>query len=240
MPSLTSYRGLQVVTPDPTGAGGLAIQDDLKSLVDWSPKNVWSQTSNPTVNDDETDDFYPGSMWLRTNVTPPNLFLCESSALGAAVWRQLLIRLVQDSLPTLGENLDVNGKKVVSTSNGAIIFEPNGSGCVGIGTASPTSLLQVAGPIATAITTKSANATISANESIIGCNAAGGNITLTLPSASGIVGRHYTVKKLDSSANMINVDAASSETIDGSASQALTAQYQVLKIVSDGTNWWIV
>jgi hypothetical protein len=34
MATLTDYRGLKVVAPDPTGAGGLAIQNDLKELAD--------------------------------------------------------------------------------------------------------------------------------------------------------------------------------------------------------------
>jgi len=34
MATLIDYRGLQVVDPDPTGAGGLAIQNDLKELAD--------------------------------------------------------------------------------------------------------------------------------------------------------------------------------------------------------------
>ena len=78
MATLTAYRGLQVVTPDPTGDGGLAIQDDLKSLVDWSPKSVWAQSADPTVSDDQTADFFPGSLWLRTDSSPPKLFVCES------------------------------------------------------------------------------------------------------------------------------------------------------------------
>ena len=56
MAALTAYRGLQVVTPNPTGDGGLAIQNDLKSLVDWSPKSVWAQTADPTASNDQRDD----------------------------------------------------------------------------------------------------------------------------------------------------------------------------------------
>ena len=97
MASLTAYRGLQVLSPDPTGDGGLAIQNDLKALVDWSPKSVWAQSADPTVDDDETEDFFPGSIWLRTNTTPPKLFVCRSSATGAAVWQQILLEVAQDS-----------------------------------------------------------------------------------------------------------------------------------------------
>lgn len=116
MAALTAYRGLQVVTPDPTGNGGLAIQDDLKSLVDWSPKSVWAQSADPTVDDDQTEDFFPGSLWLRTDTSPPKLFVCQSSATGAAVWKQVLLQVVQDAAPKLGGDLDVNGQTIVSSS----------------------------------------------------------------------------------------------------------------------------
>jgi len=110
MPSLTNYRGLQVLDPDPSGAGGLAIQDDLKSLVTWGPKSLLNQSTSPTVDDDVDADFYPGSLWLQTNTTPPRLFVCKSNAAGAAEW----ITLVQtDNSPKLGGDLDVNGHKLV-------------------------------------------------------------------------------------------------------------------------------
>jgi len=51
----------------------------------------------------------------------------------------------EDSTPQLGGDLDVNGNKIVTTSNGDIVLEPNGTGKVGIGTDSPTKELQVAG-----------------------------------------------------------------------------------------------
>lgn len=86
MPSLVNYHGLQVLSPDPTGDGGLAIQNDLKSLVDWSPKSVWDESTAPTAGDDEDDDFFPGSFWLRTDTTPARLFVCQSSTAASAVW----------------------------------------------------------------------------------------------------------------------------------------------------------
>jgi len=87
MASLTAYRGLQVLTPDPIGDGGLAIQNDLKALVDWSPKSVWAQSTSPAAGDDQTAYYFPGSLWLRTDVSPPKLFVCQSSGTEAAVWK---------------------------------------------------------------------------------------------------------------------------------------------------------
>ncbi len=87
MASLTNYKGLQVVTPNPSGAGGLAINDDFKSLVDWNPKCKWDATADPTVSDDSgsTKNYQVGSMWF--NEDTGGLFLCVDASTGAAVWR---------------------------------------------------------------------------------------------------------------------------------------------------------
>lgn len=143
MATLTAYKGLQVVTPDPTGDGGLAIQNDFKALVDWSPKSSWSESTVPGANDDQTLDYHPGSLWLRTDTTPPQLFVCQSSATASAVWRQLLLEVVQDAAPQLGGDLDVNGHRQTTTGNGNILILPDGSGKVGVGVATPSSVLLV-------------------------------------------------------------------------------------------------
>ncbi|MFM7167293.1 MAG: hypothetical protein ACKO3T_18790 [Planctomycetaceae bacterium] len=240
MASLTAYRGLQVLTPDPAGDGGLAIQNDLKALVDWSPKSVWAQSADPTVDDDETEDFFPGSFWLRTNTTPQKLFVCRNSSTGAAVWQQILLQIAQDSAPKLGGDLDINGKQIISSSNADIVVKPNGSGNVGLDTTSPNTLLQVAGPIATAITTKTSNYSVSSTDSVVLCDATGGALTVTLPSAAGISGRQYSVKRTSGGTNAVTIATQSGETIDGAATRSLAAQYQSATVVSDGANWWVV
>ena len=108
MASLIDYKGLQVVSPDPVGAGGLAIQDDLKQLVDWNPKSRWDATTDPASNDDEGNDFHPGSMWLNTGVTPARLFVCKNAATGAAEWEQI----------AAAEDAVLYRVKVASTANG--------------------------------------------------------------------------------------------------------------------------
>lgn len=71
-------------------------------------------------------------------------------------------------------------------------------------------------------------------------NATSGNITLTLPAASTSAGLRYYVKKTDSSANTVTVDGNASETIDGATTKVLTAQYDKLQIICDGSAWWII
>jgi hypothetical protein len=115
-----------------------------------------------------------------------------------------------------------------------------GTGNVGIGTTSPASLLQVNGAIATTIANKTAAYTLTASDSVITADATGGAFTVTLPTAVGIAGRAYTVKKIDASANAVTVGTTSSQTIDGAVTAALSARYQFVTVVSDGANWQIV
>ncbi len=123
MAALVNFQGLQVVSPDPSGDGGLAIQNDLKFLVQWSPKSVWNATSSPAAGNDSSQNFYAGSLWLRTDTTPMQLFLCLSPTPTAAVWVPVLLNVVQDSSPKLGGDLDVNGHKIV----GAVQIGSTGS-----------------------------------------------------------------------------------------------------------------
>lgn len=71
-------------------------------------------------------------------------------------------------------------------------------------------------------------------------NASAGAITRTLPGAANEGdGRMVTLKKVDSSANVVTIEPASG-TIDGAASISLTSQYQSRTFLSDGTNYHIV
>ncbi|MCA9058609.1 MAG: hypothetical protein KDA85_08920 [Planctomycetaceae bacterium] len=185
MPSLVNYHGLQVLSPDPTGDGGLAIQNDLKSLVDWSPKSVWNGSADPTAGDDENDDFFPGSFWLRTDTTPARLFVCQSSTASSAVWVPLT-------------------------------------------------------PPLRFMVSKTAAYTITTSDDIVLCDATGAAFTVTLPTAVGNTGRQLVVKRLNSGSNAVTVAAAGSETIDGASTVSLSTQYQVITMVSDGSNWAVI
>lgn len=77
-------------------------------------------------------------------------------------------------------------------------------------------------------------------DSVVLVNATSGAKDITLPSASVVTGKQLKYKKTDASANAVTISGAGSETIDGSASYALTAQYKYVAIVSDGYNWYIV
>lgn len=71
-------------------------------------------------------------------------------------------------------------------------------------------------------------------------SAAGGAITMTLPTAGNAKGREIVFKKTDSSANAVTLSPQGGATVDGAASATLTTQYQTRRLYSDGTNWWLL
>lgn len=81
--------------------------------------------------------------------------------------------------------------------------------------------------------------TLGANDGLVTANATTAAFTITLPTAVGIAGRQYTVKKIDSSANAVTVGTTSAQTIDGATTYALSRQFQYLQVVSDGSNWQV-
>lgn len=79
-----------------------------------------------------------------------------------------------------------------------------------------------------------------ASDRVIFCNATGGNMTVTLPSAVVHVGRQLTIKRTNTTANTVTVGSAAG-TIDGSVSYIIPGgTLNSITVVSDGTNWYIV
>jgi hypothetical protein len=114
------------------------------------------------------------------------------------------------------------------------------TGNVGVATTTPNSTIQVNGSFSTAIATKIADYTATANDHILIVDATAAVRTMTLPTAVGIAGRQYIIKKKDNSANNVIIAAAGAETIDGVPSVTMNIQWQVRTLVSDGTNWMII
>ncbi len=105
----------------------------------------------------------------------------------------------------------------------------------------PASTLQVGGSLGMAIVTKTANYSASVNDYTILCNNTSGAITISLPTAVGITGRIYVIKKISAAGNNVIVAGFSGvETIDGNITNTLTAQYSDITIQSDGTSWYIL
>lgn len=88
------------------------------------------------------------------------------------------------------------------------------------------------------IVSKSANYTIQDDDDVVKVNASANAVTITLPDT--IEGRKYTIKKIDSSANVVTVDEKGSDTIDGALTYALSLQWKYITVVASPNNWFII
>jgi trimeric autotransporter adhesin len=90
------------------------------------------------------------------------------------------------------------------------------------------------------IVTKTAAYSVAATDFTILGNASAGSFSVTLPTAVGVSGKIYGVKKIDSSANTVTIATTSAQTIDGNTTRILSLQYDGAQVQSDGSNWFII
>ena len=77
------------------------------------------------------------------------------------------------------------------------------------------------------------------DDDVILCDATGGVFNISLPTAAGIRGKIYLIKKIDTSSNKVTVDTFGTETIDDQLTQELK-KYDALMVISDDTNWQVI
>jgi hypothetical protein len=119
-----------------------------------------------------------------------------------------------------------------------------GSNTTVIGNSSTTSA-KIWGSLATtgrvmALTSKTAAYNVTATDEVIIADATSSAFNVTLPTAVGVTGQTYTIKRINSGANIVTIATTSSQTIDGSTTAPIKLQYQSLTVVSDGANWHII
>jgi hypothetical protein len=105
-------------------------------------------------------------------------------------------------------------------------------------TGTANSTLQVEGSVALSIRTITASTTLSNTDYTILVNAAGGAVTVTLPTpAPTIVGRTYIIKKI---AGGLSNDVIVNGPIEDGNSFSIYNDWTVLKIQCDGSRWYII
>lgn len=104
----------------------------------------------------------------------------------------------------------------------------------------PIHTCDIQGNLGLTITANKVGAYAPATETVIPCDATAGAFAINLPSAVGIRGRVYIIKKVDATANAVTVTPNGAETIDGAATVVLNAQWQVTRIISNNVNWLII
>jgi hypothetical protein len=122
-----------------------------------------------------------------------------------------------------------------------------GGGGGGVGPQGPPGIQGPTGPAgmnafgnAVSVSTKTSNYTLLTTDFVILGDCTSGAITFTLPTASAGIGRIFFVKKVDASANVLSLQGAGSDTIDGMNIFMLPSQWQAITVVSSGTAWYIL
>lgn len=98
-------------------------------------------------------------------------------------------------------------------------------------------ILKINGNLGTSIRTETTTYSIARGDSIVLGNTTGSSFTVTLPTAIGYSGQQYTIKNIGN--NTLTVETTSAQTIDGATSINLI-QHEVIKVISDGSNFWII
>lgn len=81
---------------------------------------------------------------------------------------------------------------------------------------------------------------ISDDADLLLADATAGPVTVNLPAAVENTNRIISVKKWDSSANAVTVDANAAELIDGALTAVLGTQYETVTLACDGLAWFVI
>jgi hypothetical protein len=66
----------------------------------------------------------------------------------------------------------------------------------------------------------------------------GGALTITLPSALSYPGRRILIKKIDATGNAVTISRSGTDTIEGSNTMSLAAQWNKQELISNGNTMW--
>jgi hypothetical protein len=87
---------------------------------------------------------------------------------------------------------------------------------------------------------KLAQYTILADDYFVKADATSASFGCVLPTAVGVAGKQYCIKKVDVTANAVIVSGTAAETIDGAATSSLASQWSSITVIADGNNWLVV
>ncbi len=136
-----------------------------------------------------------------------------------------------------------------SGANGDLYYRDSSGNFTRLGVGGNGQVLKVSGGVPAwgtdagvtfATTTQTTNYTVGSSDTVVFANATSGNVTVTIPAASGLAGYRFYIKRVDGSANTVTVQRSGSDTIDGMTSFTLDQQYTAFAVVSNGSAWYIL
>lgn len=225
---------------DPFGVVSVDIDSDADGVTlsaqywngTWTTLNIGDGTND--LNTDGTISFSPPSDWAEVSIN------------GSPVYYWIRLRSPSTNItsaptiysiaPTQDERLSVWSQ--AGDTDPALHIDHKQR--IGVNTDTPTSSLSVNGSLTIDVTSVSATTTADESDTVLLVNANAGSRIINLPSASSALGRVYFIKKTDASVNSVTIDGAAGETIDGSTTKVLSTQYHAVKIISNGSNWFIL
>ncbi len=136
--------------------------------------------------------------------------------------------------------ITTTGQTFAGTKNFQDSIIANKSILVG-NTGAANSTMQVNGSLSLAIITVTTNYAIAANDNTVLVNTTTGAINVSLPAATNISGRIYTIKKIGTGGidNQLTITPASG-TIDGGTSYIIYNDWTGLTLQTDGSNWFVI
>lgn len=137
------------------------------------------------------------------------------------------------------------------TTGGDIIYGSTGGAAARLANGSANQVLTSAGGTSaptwsdTAVpilgtTSETTTYTATTSDNVILADTSGGDWTLTLYAASGNAGRVLEIILTTSDTNTLTIDGNASETIGGSTTISLYEQFERVKLLCDGSNWFVV
>lgn len=138
---------------------------------------------------------------------------------------------------TAGSIPFINSTKDIAQNNTQLFWDATNNR-MGIGTATPSSTLQVNGSFSAKIVTVTGNYTATATDHTIIAKPTTRGITITLPSAASSTGRIYIIKRV--STRLVTIDPNGSEQIDGAKTYSISSNNFAATIQSDGVAWYVI
>lgn len=203
------------------------------------PRANLSATTDPTATDDDAAGYAVASLWF--NVTDQQVFVCWDASTGAAVWKELgtetLNNLTATLDPTTSDD-ETAGYAVGSLWYNTVTYVLWMCIDVTTGNAVWVAIGGTAG-VPKPVTSITTDVSLDYSYYVVLVDASGGDVTVTMPTPSLGAGREFVVKRVDSSGNVVTV-SGNGGNIDGSTTQTISTQYEVLRMIGDGTDWWVV